>query len=54
MSKQAFFKRKWVQVGLAIAVIAGGLIGSKALVSTAPTATRKPPEKRHGWSVPNP
>jgi len=45
MSKQAFFKRKWVQVGLAIAVIAGGLIGSKALVSTAPTATRKPPEK---------
>ncbi|MEQ9108329.1 MAG: efflux RND transporter periplasmic adaptor subunit [Limnobacter sp.] len=45
MNKQAFFKRKWVQVGLAIAVIAGGLIGSKALVSTAPTATRKPPEK---------
>lgn len=45
MSKQAFFKRKWVQVGLAIGVIALGIIGSEVLVTTAPTAARKPPEK---------
>lgn len=45
MSEKTFFKRKWVQVGLAIGVIAMGVIGSKVLVSTAPSATRKPPEK---------
>ncbi|WP_334120640.1 efflux RND transporter periplasmic adaptor subunit [Limnobacter sp.] len=45
MSEQTFFKRKWVQVGLAIGVIALGIIGSQVLVITAPTATRKPPEK---------
>lgn len=45
MSQQTFFKRKWVQVGLAIGVIAMGVIGSQVLVTTAPTAARKPPEK---------
>jgi RND family efflux transporter MFP subunit len=45
MSNQPFFKRKWVQIGLAIGVIALGVIGSEMLVATAPTASRKPPEK---------
>jgi RND family efflux transporter MFP subunit len=45
MSKQSFFKRKWVQIGLAIGVVALGVIGSELLVATAPTASRKPPEK---------
>ena len=45
MSKQTFFKRKSVQIGLAIAVIVLGVVGSELLVATAPTASRKPPEK---------
>lgn len=45
MSKPSFFKRKPVQIGLAIAVIALGIVGSELLVATAPTASRKPPEK---------
>lgn len=45
MSDQSFFKRKWVQIGLAIGVVALGVIGSEVLVATAPTASRKPPEK---------
>ena len=45
MSKPTFFKRKPVQIGLAIAVIALGIVGSELLVATAPTASRKPPEK---------
>ena len=45
MSKQTFFKRKPVQIGLAIAVIVLGVVGSELLVATAPTASRKPPEK---------
>lgn len=45
MSKQSFFKRKSVQIGLAIAVITLGVVGSELLVATAPTASRKPPEK---------
>jgi RND family efflux transporter MFP subunit len=45
MSQQSFFKRKWVQIGLAVGVIALGVIGSEVLVATAPTASRKPPEK---------
>jgi len=48
MSDQSFFKRKWVQIGLAIGVVALGVIGSEVLVATAPTASRKPPEKRRG------
>jgi multidrug efflux pump subunit AcrA (membrane-fusion protein) len=45
MIKQTFFKRKPVQIGLAIAVIVLGVVGSELLVATAPTASRKPPEK---------
>ncbi|MCR2745409.1 efflux RND transporter periplasmic adaptor subunit [Limnobacter parvus] len=45
MSQQSFFKRKWVQIGLAVGVITLGVIGSEVLVATAPTASRKPPEK---------
>lgn len=45
MSDQPFFKRKWVQIGLAIGVVTLGVIGSEVLVATAPTASRKPPEK---------
>lgn len=45
MSQQSFFKRKWVQIGLAVGVIALGVIGSEVLVATTPTASRKPPEK---------
>lgn len=45
MSQQSFFKRKWVQIGLAVGVIALGVIGSEVLVATAPSASRKPPEK---------
>lgn len=45
MSKQTFFKRKPVQIGLAIAVIVLGVVGSELLVKTAPTASKKPPEK---------
>lgn len=45
MSDQSFFKRKWVQISLAIGVIVLGVIGSELLVATAPTASRKPPEK---------
>lgn len=45
MNKRPFFKRPVVQIGLAILVIAAGVGGSKLLVSTAPTANRKPPEK---------
>lgn len=45
MSDRPFFKRKWVQLGLAIGVISLGIIGSEVLVATAPTASRKPPEK---------
>lgn len=45
MSNPSFFKRKWVQIGLAIGVIALGAIGAEVLVATAPTASRKPPER---------
>jgi RND family efflux transporter MFP subunit len=45
MSQQTFFKRKWVQIGLAVGVVTLGVIGSEMLVATAPTASRKPPEK---------
>ncbi|BET25472.1 RND family efflux transporter MFP subunit [Limnobacter thiooxidans] len=45
MSNQPFFKRKWVQIGLAIGVITLGVLASELLVATAPTASRKPPEK---------
>lgn len=45
MSDQPFFKRKWVQIGLAVGVVTLGVIGSEVLVATAPTASRKPPEK---------
>lgn len=45
MSQPSFFKRKWVQIGLAVGVVTLGVIGSELLVATAPTASRKPPEK---------
>ena len=45
MDKQPVFKRKWFQIVLAIAVIAGGFAASELIVATAPTAQRKPPEK---------
>ena len=45
MSEQSFFKRKWVQLALAVGVIILGIVGSELLVATAPTASRKPPEK---------
>lgn len=45
MSNQPFFKRKWVQIGLAVGVITLGVVASELLVATAPTASRKPPEK---------
>lgn len=45
MSNQPFFKRKWVQIGLAIGVITLGVVASELLVATAPTASRKAPEK---------
>ncbi len=45
MDKQPVFERKWFQILLAIAVIAGGFAASELIVATAPTAQRKPPEK---------
>ncbi len=45
MDKQPVFKRKWFQIILAIAVVAGGFAASELIVATAPTAQRKPPEK---------
>ncbi|HEX4855213.1 MAG TPA: efflux RND transporter periplasmic adaptor subunit [Limnobacter sp.] len=45
MNKTSFFKKPTVQIGLAILVIAAGIGGSRLVVNTAPTATRKPPEK---------
>ena len=45
MSNPSIFKRKWVQISLAIGVIALGFVGSEVLVNTSPKANRKPPEK---------
>lgn len=45
MSNPSFFKRKWVQIGLAVGVITLGVVAAEVLVATAPTASRKPPEK---------
>lgn len=45
MTQQSFLKRKPVQIGLAVLVIAAGIAGSRLVTTTAPTASKKPPEK---------
>ncbi|HEX4878500.1 MAG TPA: efflux RND transporter periplasmic adaptor subunit [Limnobacter sp.] len=45
-NKKPLFKRRWVQALLVVAVLGTGVIASEILIATAPTASRKPPERQ--------
>ncbi|HEX4843740.1 MAG TPA: efflux RND transporter periplasmic adaptor subunit [Limnobacter sp.] len=46
LEHKPLFKRRWVQGVLVVAVLGAGVLASEVLIATAPSASRKPPERQ--------